>query len=101
MGINKFSPALEKDPAYATYKDHPPARIKQVKTEKGKIYLLLSWSNYHLSDRWVPDSICTEYIPKSSPKHPGTSSLNWYQKLIINLQNIYYAYRDKWKNRKW
>jgi hypothetical protein len=90
---------LEKEPVYAIYKNFPPARIKAVEKRGKKIYLLLSWTNHpHLFNRWVNDKYCTEYVPTGKPVQKTRRiqktrvKLNWFQNLIVKLQNWWYGF---------
>jgi hypothetical protein len=68
--------------------------------KRGKnIYLLLRWENYgneqFKPEKWVREALCVEFTPegpqKPSYKAPGRMALNWWQKLIVKFQNIWYG----------
>lgn len=86
--------SLAEEKVYAIYKNNPPARVIKVDKYGKHIYLLLRWENSSMPDKWVKDTQCTEYTmpetkkkPTPSKPQPGKAELNWWQKLIIHLQN--------------
>ena len=83
---------------YVIYKDFPPARVVAVEKRGRKHYLLIRWENFtgtvSLPEKWVKDTLCKEYTPEkpsASYKAPGRIPLNWFQRLIVILQNWWYG----------
>ena len=115
LNSHKSFKSLEEEKVYVLYRDLPPARVVSVEKRGRKHYLLLRWENLgngvRYPERWVKDTYCTEYTPtgkgetkadiiqkeirrralKVFPSYKkGRLSLNWFQKLIVKLQNWWY-----------
>lgn len=98
-----------KEKVFVTYKDNYPARVIAVEKRGRKHYLLLRWDNFGgqiKPEKWVKDTLCKEFIPtgkgtlreqimrealKVFPNPRSTIKLNWWQKLIVKLQNWWYG----------
>ena len=86
---------------YVLYKHYPPAVIRGAERRGRKNYVLLAWTNYAILDKWVRLSACTPYeIGGTKPRKGlaipvpfsrGRLGLNWYQKIIVKLQNWWYG----------
>jgi hypothetical protein len=100
MSSSRFLKPEEK--VFVIYKDNPPAKVVAVEKRGRKHYLLLRWENLGQGqfkpEKWVKDTLCTEYKPEGSQKSfykaPGRMPLNWWQKLIVKLQNWWYEVRN-------
>jgi hypothetical protein len=90
---------------FALYKHYPPARVVKMDKRGRRLYLLLRWDNVmggtHPPEKWVKAHRCEEYIPggtqnkaKTELKPPYKVEPNWWQRIVIKLQNWYYAYRN-------
>jgi hypothetical protein len=94
---------------FVIYKNYKPARIVGAERRGKKTYLLLAWTNLpqgeKIYEKWVKASECIEYTPSSKEYSLGSAipvpfsrkgkvPLNWWQKLIVKLQNWYYGRKD-------
>jgi hypothetical protein len=109
--------SLSEEKVYVLYKDNPPARVVDVEKRGRKIYLLLRWGNFGSEqfrpERWVKDSLCEEFKPTGKgitrtevvknalrvfptyrANRKGRTPLNWFQKLIVKLQNWWYGLKQ-------
>lgn len=99
---------------YVNYKNYKPAKVVAVEKRGKNHYLLLRWENLPFYkgkyyEKWVKDTLCKEYKPtgkgvtrseivrnalKVFPTYranrKGRTPLNWFQKLIVKLQNWWY-----------
>jgi hypothetical protein len=112
--MSNFRMLSPEEKVYVIYKDFNPARVIAVEKRGRKHYLLIRWENLgdgkRSPEKWVKDSLCTEYIPlgketnlaelrknalsvfptyKANSK--GKANLAWWQKLIVKLQNWWYG----------
>ena len=107
--------SLKEEKVYVLYKDNPfPARVISVEKRGKNHYLLIRWENFggavFKPEKWVKDTLCKEHKPtgkgvtrseivrnalKVFPTYranrKGRISLNWFQKLIVKLQNWWYS----------
>lgn len=105
LNSKKRKNSLSEDKVYVLYKDNPcPARVVAVEKRGRKHYLLIRWENFGSEqfkpEKWVRDSLCKEYKPEGKKTlyeeiyGKGKASLNWWQKLIVKLQNWWYGLKD-------
>lgn len=88
---------------YVLYKHYPPAVVRGAEKKGRKIYLLLVWTNYAFTDKWVKASVCKEYFPGGSKSEKGLAipvpfsrgkvGLNWFQRIVVDIQNWWYKYK--------
>lgn len=84
----------EKKPKLVVYKDYPPAQVIDAERRGKHLYLFLRWGNYHINPKWVKASLCSLYEApgKRVSFNPfGRAKLNWFEKLIVRLQNLWYG----------
>ena len=106
LNSKKRKNSLSEDKVYVLYKDNPcPARVVAVEKRGRKHYLLIRWENFGSEqfkpEKWVRDSLCKEYEPTKKNSlgsaipvpfsKKGKAALNWWQKLIVKLQNWWYG----------
>lgn len=96
----------EKERKLVIYKDNPPAEVIDIEKRGRKFYLLLRWSNYSITPRWVRADYCTKYTPGGTkltdklgsaipvPFTRGKARLNWFEKIIVKLQNWWYGRKN-------
>jgi sarcosine oxidase delta subunit len=87
---------------FVIYKDYKPARIVAIERRGRKYFLLITWDNLshrgQSYEKWVRADQCKAYIPPGKKtlyqQIYGAVKLNWFQNLIVKLQNWYYGRED-------
>jgi len=92
----------EKEPKqkdFVVYRNYKPARIVGAERKGRKTHLLLAWTNLPQGEKtyekWVKADECIPYTPPGKKtlyqQLYGAVRLNWFQTLIVKLQNWWYG----------